>query len=307
VKNVTLRQLRSLAAIAVHGRIGTAAEALGLTSPAVTLQLKQMEDEAGVALIERAQDGAHLTPAGAIVLRAAHAIAEELRVMDEQLSALKGGRRGTIRLGAVSTAKYFTPRLIAGFRADNPEIHIDLLVGNRREIVEALRHRRVDVALMGRPPRDVDVRAQVFGEHPLVIVAPPGHRLTQVRHVAKEDLVGEHFLLREAGSGTRSALEMFLADVPSMPDSLGTEMGSNETVKQAVMAGLGIAFISAHTIEQELRLGRLVILDVEGMPIRRQWFMVSRRSRAPTPVLDRFSTFLFERGANFLPSVELAR
>ncbi|TCD13385.1 LysR family transcriptional regulator [Oricola cellulosilytica] len=301
MRSLTLRQLRSLIAIEETGKISTAAEQLRLTGPAVTLQLKQVEEECGLRLFDRTAEGMRPTEAGKVLLQAAHAVQGELRTVEETLADLKGGKRGTLRLGAVSTAKYFAPRLIAGFQKVNPAIHIDLFIGNRSETIEALRDREIDIALMGRPPRDLTVNARVFGDHPLVIIAPPDHRLADIRDVTKEDLLSEHFLLRERGSGTRNSLEIFFADVPDKLESLGAEMGSNETIKQAVMAGLGIAFISAHTIEQELQLKKLAILDVTGMPIRRQWFAISRSDRSVTPAMEIFISFLSRRGASYLP------
>ncbi|GAB4351656.1 MAG: LysR family transcriptional regulator [Oricola sp.] len=301
--NLTIRQLRSLIAIEQAGKISFAANQLGLTGPAVTLQLKQIEEEIGLALFDRTAGGMRPTAAGQAVLDAAHAVQERLRMLEEEITAFKGGKRGTVKLGAVSTAKYFTPRLIAVFQKDNPDIDIELFVGNRADTIDALRHQTIDIAIMGRPPRDIDVEAFLFGDHPLVIIAPPDHPLARKRDISKEEIAGEKFLVREPGSGTRTSLEIFLADVPGKNDILGTEMGSNETIKQAVMAGLGIAFISAHTIEQELQTGRLVILDVAGMPIRRQWFSVCRADRTQSPAMRIFQDFLIRDGARYLPII----
>jgi DNA-binding transcriptional LysR family regulator len=178
-----------------------------------------------------------------------------------------------------------------------------LLVGNRAEMVASLRDHMVDVALMGRPPREVAVRAVMFGPHPFVLIAPPDHPLAGQSSIGKERLAQENFLVREPGSGTRMALDMYLSELPGRMEMPGVEMGSNETIKQAVMAGLGIALISAHTIALEVEQKRLTVLDVEGMPIRRQWFSVSRAERNLTPVMKAFEAFLQERGADFLPRV----
>ena len=304
MRNLTLRHLRSIIAISETGKVSTAANVLGLTGPAVTLQLKQMEEEVGLKLFDREPDGMRLTEAGQAMLRIAISIQSELLVLEEEFTALRGGRRGRLRLGAVSTAKYFVPRMIAGFRRDFPDIEIDLFIGNRTETIEALKRRDIDIALMGRPPRDLEVTARIFGDHPLVIIAPPDHRLAIRRDITKEELAEEHFLLRETGSGTRTSLEIFFADVPTKLEKLGAEMGSNETIKQAVMAGLGIAFIPAHTTEQELENGKLVILDVLGMPIRRQWFTISRADRSVTPAMQVFNNFLATRGAQYLPMID---
>ncbi|MCK5749338.1 MAG: LysR family transcriptional regulator, partial [Oricola sp.] len=168
--NLTLRQLRSLLEIEKSGKISIAANSLGLTGPAVTLQLKQAEEEIGLPLFDRTPQGMRPTAAGHAALDAAHAVQERLRLLEEELTAFKGGKRGTLKLGGVSTAKYFTPRLIAAFQKTNPDIDIELFIGNRADTIEALRHQRIDIALMGRPPRDIAVEAVMFGDHPLVII-----------------------------------------------------------------------------------------------------------------------------------------
>lgn len=301
--NVTIRQLRALVAIHDSGKISNAANRLGLTGPAVTLQLKQVEEEFGVTLFDRSADGMRPTVAGLAAVEAARTVLDRLRQLGDEMKSIASGGKGVLTLGVVSTAKYFAPRMIAAFRKRESGIAVDLVVGNRTEIIDALRRNTVDIALMGRPPRDVPVRATIFGDHPLVIVAPPDHPLAVRHDIAKETIAREHFLLREPGSGTRMSLEFFFSDVPTKIDSVGTEMGSNETIKQAVMAGLGIAFLSAHTIEQELQLGRVVILDVIGMPIRRQWFSVMRADRTPSPAMRAFGEFLAHEGASHLPLI----
>ena len=160
------------------------------------------------------------------------------------------------------------------------------------------------MALMGRAPRGFAVEATAFGDHPLVMIAPPGHRLAGRRDVGREELLAEKIIIREPGSGTRSSLEAFFADHPDALEARAVEMGSNETIKQAVMAGLGIAFISAHTIAFEVEMGRLAVLDVAGMPIRRQWFAVHRSDRTPSPAEEALRGFLVENGARHLPLLD---
>jgi len=265
--------------------------------------LRQLENELGLALFDRTQEGLRPTAAGLAVIDAAQALDERLRLLADELEAIKGVRRGSLRLGVVSTAKYFAPRLMAAFIKDHPDLAMGLTVGNRAETLARLKAHDIDVALMGRPPKDVPVRAAAFGDHPLVIIAPPGHPLAAARDISKERIAQESFLIREPGSGTRISLEIFLGELPGRLDDLGLEMDSNETIKQAVMAGLGIAFISAHTIASEVEAGRLVILDVVGMPIRRQWFAVMRADRAVSPAMATFNDFLMRRGAMHLPMV----
>ena len=303
MRNLSLRQLKSLLAIQQTGKIVNAAKGLGLSASAVTIQLRQLEDDVGLALFDRTSDGMRPTAAGLAFIDAAQALEERLRLLEDQIEAIKGVRSGSLKLGVVSTAKYFAPRLMAAFIKDHPDLAMRLTVGNRAETLARLKAHDIDVALMGRPPKDVPVRAAAFGDHPLVIIAPPGHPLAAARDISKERIAQESFLIREPGSGTRISLEIFLGELPGRLDDLGLEMDSNETIKQAVMAGLGIAFISAHTIASEVEAGRLVILDVVGMPIRRQWFAVMRADRAVSPAMATFNDFLMRRGAMHLPMV----
>ncbi|WP_113340910.1 LysR family transcriptional regulator [Rhizobium cremeum] len=303
MRNVTIRQLRTIEAVCRLGKINLAAAELGLTGPALTLQIQQLERDAGVALFDRGREGMVPTGFGLAFLEAARSVEDSLSALEESISAMKGLRKGRLRLGVVSTGKYFAPQLIAAFRKHAPSIEINLFIGNRAEIIQKLRDHEFDIALMGRPPRDFEVRSQVFGDHPLVFIAPADHPLAGVLDISRERIAEEQFLVRERGSGTRISLEIFLSAVPRRLEDLGTEMGSNETIKQAVIAGLGIAFISAHTIEQEVKLGRLVILDVVDTPIRRQWFSVSRRDRSFNPAMQAFERFLLTEGARHLPVV----
>lgn len=301
MKNLTLRHLRATQEIGKYGTIVRAAHALGLTPSAITIQLKQIEEDAGITLFDRTNDGVRPTAAGLAFIDAAQMIEERLRQLEDEIDAIKGVRTGTLALGVVSTAKYFAPHLMATFRKSHPGIAVSLAIGNRAEIITKLKNHDVDIALMGRPPRDLPLHSVVFGDHPLVMIAAPDHPLVKKRQITKEEIAKEHFLIREPGSGTRISLEIYLSEIPGRLDDLGTEMSSNETIKQAVMAGLGIAFISAHTIAMELEFGKLITLDVIGMPIRRQWFSVVRTDRTVSPAMNAFQVFLREKGARCLP------
>lgn len=301
--NVTLRQLHSFRAVLSHGKISVAAKDLGLTAPAVTMQIKQLETELGLPLFDRTREGMRPTAAGQIVAGVAAEMERELRQLESELDALRGIKTGTARLGVVSTAKYFTPSIIAAFRKANPGIEVSLNIGNRTEITAALRAQTIDLALMGRPPRDVPLNSAMIGIHPMVIAAAPDHSLAGARQIGKEQIALEHFLIREQGSGSRAALALFLSDIAGRGAHLGTEMGSNETIKQSVMAGLGIALISAHTIASELEMGRLVLLDVVGLPIRRQWFVISRSDRALLPAAAELQGYMIRYGGNYLPKI----
>lgn len=301
MRNLTLRQLRAVRAVMRHRKISSAAAQLALTAPAVTIQIKEVERELGILLFDRTADGVHPTSAGRAVVEAARMIEERLDELSSDIDAIKGIRKGELTLGIVSTASFFAPRIVAHFMKLYPGISLQLMVGNRAEVIAALEARSVNMVLMGRPPRDLAVRSALIGDHPHVIIAAPDHPLVDETAISKERIAREPFLVREVGSGTRSSLEFFLSDIDDRPDRIGIEMGSNETIKQAVMAGLGIAFISAHVIKLELELRQLAILDVVGTPVHRQWFLVRRADRALAYALATFQDFLVERSSDFLP------
>lgn len=301
--NLSLRQLRAISAVDRLGQVNLAAREIGLTPPAVTLQIQQAEAMVGAALFDRNPEGFRATDAGRAVVTAANDIDRRLSILEDDIVAIRGAGLGRLRLGAVSTAKYFVPRLMAGFAEERPGIAVSLSIGNRAAIIAALHEQQIDVALMGRPSRQTPVESSLLGEHPLVIVAAPDHPLAGVQKISKQRIAEEQFFVRETGSGTRTSLELFLSDIPGRLDTLGTEFNSNETIKQAVMAGMGVAFISAHTIAMEVEIGRLAVLDVIGTPVIRQWFVVSRSDRARSPAMAAFESFVSLRGREFLPDV----
>ena len=300
-RQLTLAQLQTLLAITEAGSLLAAAEALNMTPAALTARVKGLEEAVGLPLFTRAPAGLKLNAAGEAALAHVAAIERAVREMLEAMDDLRSGRGGRLSVAVVSTAKYFAPRLIAAFVAEHPKLELRFLIGNRDETMNLLRARDADVAFAGRPPADLAVEKALIGPHPYVIVAPPGHRLAGRRALKREALAGEAFLFRESGSGTRSLFDYFLGDMGVRQAQPGIELGSNETIKQAVMAGLGIALISAHTIAAEIADGRLVTLDVEGLPIVRQWFVLHRADRALSPAALAFQDFCRRRGAEFLP------
>lgn len=297
--------MRAVVAVDRHRKINLAARELGLTPSAVTLQIQQAEAAAGDPLFDRTKDGLRATDAGIAVIAAAQMIDARLARLVDELAAVRGVGRGILRLGAVSTAKYFAPTLVAAFMHEFPGIEVRLIIGNRAATIDAIVDQTIDVALMGRPPRQVAVQSYLIGEHPLVIIAPPGHALAMSRRISKRRVADEQFIVREPGSGTRASFELFLTDIPGRLDHPGPEFGSNESIKQAVMAGLGIGFISAHTIATEVELRRLVILDVVDTPVIRQWFAVARNDRSASPAMAAFKDFVMRRGKDFLPTIGL--
>ena len=302
LRNVTLKQLRVLAAIGRMGGVTRAAEVLHVTPPAVTLQLQALEQEAGLPLVERSPGGMTLTEAGREVAETAARIEAALTDCNAMLAALQDAERGAVAAGVTSTAKYFAPRALAAFARAHPGLDLRLAVGNRAETIAGLRDHTLDIAIMGRPPDDLAVDATPIGPHPHVIVADPAHPLAARRDIGPAALAGELFVVREPGSGTRSLMERFFAAHAIAP-RIGMEIGSNETIKQAVMAGLGIAFLSAHTLELEVESGRLAVLDIAGLPIVRQWYAVHLTDRRLTPAVQLLRRFLAEQGSAYLPAI----
>ena len=303
-RDLTLRQLRALAAVNAMGSVTGAAKSLNLTQPAVTLQLRNLEALTGLPLIQRTGEGMRLTDAGREVLAMTERIEAALLDCEQTLDMIAGRSGGHVSIGAVSTAKYFVPFAIAAFSRQHPKIDITLRVGNREDIREALRGYDLDIAIMGQPPPDVPVEKRLLGEHPHVIVAAAGHWLARDSGLAVVDLTYETFITRERGSGTRMLMEQFFQASDLQP-KIGMEMDSNETIKQAVIAGLGIAFISLHTVASELQDGRLVVLDVAGLPIMRQWYAVRRLDKALMPPAQAMLEFLGEEGFRHLPSAQV--
>lgn len=305
---ITLKQLRALVAVLREGTVSAAAAALHVTGPAVSVQLKQLEENLGIALVERGQSGRiGPTEAGREVLAAAAQIENALGRSIKTVEALKTGAAGHVVLGVVSTGKYFAPALVARAGAELPGISIELKVGNRETISAALQARAVDLAIMGRPPRQPDVDADPLGDHPHVMIAPPDHPLARAAGATPEALLRETFLLREPGSGTRILMERYLDALGEGRDYAAIELGTNETIKQAVMAGLGLAILSAHTVTAELQSGRLVTLDLAGLPVVRTWFMVRRADTVLSAAAERTRRFILECRGDYLPPVPASR
>jgi DNA-binding transcriptional LysR family regulator len=294
VRNVTLRQMKVFAAVARHLSFTRAARELHLTQPAVSQQVKLLEQEVGLPLFEKIGRKVQLAPAGAELLRYATQAIELLREAGESLAAMRGLKRGVLKLGAVSTAKYFAPSLLSAFTPAYPEVTIKFGVGNRLEIIKQMAANEIDLVIMGRPPRELDTIAEPFARHPLIIIAAPDHPLAGKRRIPLKQLASEQFLIREEGSGTRASMEHVFRE-RQVPFRVSMEVSSNETIKQAVMAGMGISFISAHTVGLELAAGRLVLLDVIGLPIMRDWYVMHLREKQLSPIAAAFRLFLLAR------------
>jgi LysR family transcriptional regulator for metE and metH len=302
LKNVTLKQLRVLAAVVRTGSVTAAANQLNVSPPAVTLQMQLLQDHAGLPLVERSGSHTKATDAGAEILHAIEQIETILANCNATLAAIAGTKQGSVSVGVITTAKYFVPRLLGAFMRSHPGIDLKITIGNREEMIEGLQSYRLDLAVTGRPPEELDLEVTAIGDHPHVIIAAPDHPLATAASIKPARLAEEIFIVREPGSGTRILMERFFADSGISP-RIRMQIGSNETIKQAVIAGLGIAFISGHTIEAALENKSIVVLPVEGLPIIRQWYIVHLRQRQPMPAVSAIRKFFVDECHKYLPDI----
>ena len=299
MKNITIRQLRVFSEVARRLSFSRVAEELHLTPPAVSMQVKELENSVGMPLFDRSGHSVALTTVGEYMLVYARRVLTALKEADHMVARLKRLDVGTLTIGMVSTAEYFLPRLLTQFRVDHPGVEIRLALGNREQLVQMLQGNEVDLAIMGRPPKELVTRAEPFAAHPHVFIAPPDHPLIRQGHVPAGALAAYGLIVREPGSGTRAAMENFLREANVAPRVV-MEMASNETIKQAVMAGMGISLLSLHTLGLELQTASLAIVDVEGAPIVRAWNVVHTLSRTLPPAAEAFRYFVLERGEAYL-------
>lgn len=302
LRGLTLKQLRALAATIERGSVSGAAQVLHVTAPAISVQLKLLEEMVGAPLFQRSAATPFApTEIGAALDDLCHDFERLAGRAADRVEALKSGAAGALTFGVVSTAKYLAPSFVAAFEKECPGVRVKLAVGNRGEIIRGLERDDYDLAMMGRPPAHLRLESAMFGDHPYILIAPPDHRLAADDDVLAEDLLDERFLAREPGSGTRVLMERFLDRLGSGRSFDVVEMGTNETIKQSVMAGLGLAMISAHTCLNELADGHLIALRVVGLPLMRQWFLLHRVERMPSQACLRFREFLLRRRGDLLP------
>ncbi len=299
--HVTLRQLRVFESVARHLSFSRAAEELFLSQPAVSMQIKQLENQVGLPLFEQIGKKIYLTEAGKEIYHYSRAVAQQLSDMEHALNELKGLERGRLAIAVVSTANFFAPQLLARFVQQHPGVQVSLSVVNRETVLRQLAENEIDLAIMGLPPEGLDVRWQPFMENPLVVIAPPSHPLTKEKRIPMKRLVEEVFVIREPGSGTRGAMERFFAE-HRVQLKTSMQMGTNEAIKQAVQAGMGLGVVSYHTIELELETKRLKVLDVVGFPIRRNWYLVHRQQKRLSKVAEAFREFLLKQAERLMQS-----
>lgn len=308
--HITMRQLAVLEAVARHLSFTRAAEELHLTQPAVSMQIRQIEESIGLPLFEQIGKKVFLTQAGEEMHNYSRVIQQTIAEAESVIESLKGMTQGKLTIAVASTANYFAPKILAAFSDKYDGITFSLDVTNRKGLLRHLENNDSDVVIMGQPPAGMNVEAFEFMENPLVAIAPLDHPLIGQRNISIETLMKETFIIREQGSGTRNAIEVFFAK-HGAGISTTMDMSSNEAIKQAVQAGLGLGIVSIHTLEMELELKRLAVLDVEFFPIMRNWYIVHRTGKRLSPVAAGFKDFLLSnvetmRPAHYSPPAPLS-
>lgn len=296
---ITLRQLQIFLLAVEQRSFAQTAKSLGLAASAVSMQMTNLADELGVELFEKEGRSIRPTPMATALVPYAEKVFETTQAMADVAGELKGEWDQKARISMVSTARNFGPHLIQAFNEAHPGIEVEVSIRNRQGVVSALENRQAELALMGRTPRRIEVEAHRFSDHPYVLIAGPSHPLVRFRKIRRSDLVPHKFLVREKGSGTRMVHDHFFLDHGlALPQ--GQEFGGNADIKNAVMAGLGLAFLSAHTIALEQKAGKLCVLDVEGMPEDRDWFVVRLKGAVLGPAAQAFADFVAKNGERFM-------
>jgi LysR family transcriptional regulator, low CO2-responsive transcriptional regulator len=297
MRYTTFRQLEVFEAIARLGSFTRAADELHLTQPTVSMQMKKLTDTVGAPLLEQVGKRVHLTDTGRDLVQAARAIFGTLDDFSMSVAERQGLKKGRLRLMAITTASYFAPRLLGEFNRLHPSIEVTLRVTNREQVLASMADRLDDLYLLGQPPEGIDVVATPFMENPLVVLAAPDHPLAGKKRISLKRLAQEPWLMREAGSGTRIAIEKLFASrgIELRPR---LELGSNEAVKQAILSGLGISALSLHTLAVKGEREQFAVLNAEGFPIRRQWYAVYPAGRQLSPVARAFLDYLLHQGQN---------
>jgi LysR family transcriptional regulator, low CO2-responsive transcriptional regulator len=299
MKQATLHQLQILEAIAKHGSFTRAAEELNLTQPTISQQIKRLTTTIGMPLFEQLGKQVHLTAAGKEVLAASSTISERFAQLEIVIDELKGLKQGRINLVASTTAKYFVPRLLGTFHRKHPDIELNLKITNQEGVLARLANNQDDLYFTGRPPKDLDIQLRPILENPLIVVASSNHPLAKEKHIPLKQLAQEPFIFREVGSGTRLVVEQFLADNRVCVNTI-VELSSNEAIKQAIAGELGISVLSQHALALEDRDGLLTILDVEGFPIQRHWYVIYPTGKQLSVAAQTFLDFAIAEGREII-------
>ena len=294
-KHASFRQLATFHAVARLGSVSLAADEMHLTQPAVSIQIGTLEESAGTPLLQRTGRGIRLTEAGELLAGYAGRILDLWREAGDEMAMLQGVFSGTLRVGAITTAEYLLPPILVNFAKEHPKVKVKLQVGNRDEIVRMLAGQEIDIAIMGRPPAELKTDSSAFAKHPMAFLAAPSHPLMSAAKPTLAMLSDTRMLVRERGSGTLTTVERFFKD-QGLPLRIGSELSSNEAIKQMCAAGFGIAFLSMHTCVLEMNAGLLGVLPVPGNPVVRDWYVMHLASRQLPQVALAFEDYLRTHG-----------
>lgn len=299
MKNLTLRQIKIFLSASKHLSFARAAEELHITAPAVSLQIKEMEADMGVNLFTRENRKINLTTAGEYFLLYARRVISTLNEANTTMERLRGTPIKALQIGMVSTAEFFLPQMLAQFKKEFPNLQLRVEIRNRPQLIELLRDGEIDIALMGQPPKEIDTRVEPFASNPHVFIASPQNPLAGKINLKPAALTQYEIIAREPNSGTRSIMQKYFIEHHISP-FVSVEMSSNEAIKQAVIADLGVSFVSLHTIGQEVANKKIVILDIQDTPIVRTWYVVALSKRNASHAAEAFRYFMLENGSQII-------
>lgn len=287
----TLHQLVVFEATARHGSFTRAAEELFITQPTVSSQIKQLTKAVGLPLFEQIGKRLYLTEAGKELLTTCQDIFERLDNFEMKVADLKGTKQGRLRLAVITTAKYFIPRILGSFCQQYPGIDISLKVTNHQQMQKRMTENEDDLYILSHPPEEMELASQSFLDNPLVVVAPRNHPLAGERDIPINRLDDEPFIMREAGSGTRHAVQQLFSK-HKVTVKVRLELGSNEAIKHAIAGGLGISILSQHTLISEGVNSELAVLDVQGFPIKCRWYVAHLAGKQLSVISQAFLDYL---------------
>jgi DNA-binding transcriptional LysR family regulator len=295
--HASFRQLQSLVLVGRHESVSRAADAMHLTQPAVSLQIRTLEEIAGIALTRKVGRNIQLTAAGEVMAEFSERILRLWEQATDELAALQGVTSGTLRIGAVTTAEHLLPPMLVPFTLERPDVRLKLQVGNRTEIIQMLARHEIELAIMGTPPRELRTNAAKFARHPMAFVASPSHPLMKKKKITLNDVMAANLLVRERGSGTRTAVEKLLREEGHAAE-FGSEVSSNEAIKRMVSAGLGVGFLSVHACGLEFEAGLLATLPVA--PVEADWHIMHLSDHPIPKVAAAFQDFVIENGQDLI-------
>jgi len=295
--HASFRQLQSLVLVARHGSVSRAADAMHLTQPAVSLQIRTLEETAGMALTRKVGRNIQLTAAGEVMAEFSERILRLWEQASDELAALQGVTSGTLRIGAVTTAEHLLPPMLVPFTLERPDVRLKLQVGNRTEIINMLARHEIELAIMGTPPRELRTNAAKFARHPMAFVASPSHPLMKKKKITLNDVMAANLLVRERGSGTRTAVEKLLREEGHAAE-FGSEVSSNEAIKRMVAAGLGVGFLSVHACGLEFEAGLLATLPINL--VEADWHIMHLSDQPIPKVAAAFQDFVIENGQDLV-------